>query len=302
MQGVILFGINNIYSVACEGEVFECRIKGKKLSGSEVEYNPLTAGDLVLFESEGNKGMILERLPRDNAFTRFNKKRRCPQSIGANFDILLAVSSPDNPPFRPRFLDRVFVSAPENCKKVLVLNKCDLDFDKGIKKRVKYFESIGVKVFYTSATSKKGIKALKKFLSGHRVLFVGQSGVGKSSLINALRDDISQLTGDISFSNNRGRHTTNFSALFLDESGSEFEIIDTPGIREIEVYGIEPEDLHFHYPDFDSLASECSFIKCRHISEKDCAVKFAVENGLIPEDRYLSYLNTYDGLVKRKEY
>lgn len=301
MQGTVLCGINNFFTVAAGGIRYECRLKGKILAIEEQEYNPLAAGDEVEFDviSENPpKGLVRARLPRHNAFVRFNRKLSKPQTLAANFDILAAVTSVDEPPFRPRFLDRVFVSAPDGCERWIICNKTDFFVTEEMTDRLNGFEKIGIRLFPVCVKEGRGLTPLRKAMENHRVLFVGQSGVGKSSLLNALRPDASQRVAAVSEKYNRGCHTTNFSLLFPGEAGLP-ELIDSPGIREIEVYGIEPADLHFHYPDFAPFAGNCSVNGCRHLSEPGCAVRKAAEEGLLDEDRYFSYLNLYDQLDRR---
>lgn len=304
INGTVLQGINRIYRVLSDSSVvFECRIKGKVLDQVEVHYNPLSAGDRVVFTEDLNntgKGMILRRVERKNAFVRYNHKRNAPQIIAANFDLVVCVTSPQSPPFRPRFIDRVAVSVPDNAQLLIVMNKMDQGINAEDEARLDYYEKMGYLVVRCSAETGEGIDTLLAQLKDNHSVFVGQSGVGKSTLLNRIRPDISQKIGELSEKYNRGRHTTNFSVLF---PSSDYPVLtDTPGIREIDVYGIEPEDLYHYYRDLDHYQGQCSFNKCLHQNEPDCAVIAALEKGEINEDRYISYLNLLqDLLIRRKK-
>ncbi len=303
-KGRILFGINRIYTVEREDkELFECRIKGKVLAQEEKSYNPLAPGDIVSFELDAHhpgKGMILEKEDRTNAFSRYNTKRKTPQILAANFDCIVCVASPVSPPFRPRFIDRVAVSVPVGTPVVIVLNKADQGIYPEDEARFAHYKKLGYQLFTCSATTGRGVKRLAKYLKGKTAVFVGQSGVGKSSLINVLRPDLEQRVGEVCEKHNRGRHTTNFAALFPEDNG--LEIVDTPGVRELEVYGIEPEDLGHYFPDFQEYLKHCKFSRCLHQNEPDCAIKNAVEKGNILVDRYTSYTGILQDLIERRNF
>ncbi len=301
-EGLILTGINNIYSVFSEGFTFLCEIKGKKLKGLDNVYNPLAPGDRVRFsidEISSNKGMIFERIKRSNEFSRWNNKRQSPQTIAANIDYLICVASAGNPPFRPRFIDRVLVMSNPETEILIVLNKSDLGISSSIGERMENFKNIGYSYINCSAETGENIEQLKNIISGKIAAFVGQSGVGKSTLLNILYPGYNLKTGEISVKHDRGRHTTNYSRLIL-ENNSGF--IDTPGIREIEIFGIEPDQLGFHFREFNDYSQDCKFQPCRHDTEPSCAVKNGVEKGLIHFDRYESYLRILSGLIQRGSY
>ena len=297
MQGTVLFGINNIYTVRIQdGTEHLCRIKGKVLKGCENVYNPITAGDKVEFE----EGLITALLPRKNAFTRWNRKRFMRQIIAANLDVLFCVASPMEPPFRPRFMDKVIANS---CHKydseyevVIVINKCDLGVPDEVVKRLDNYRRIGYRIFMISAKTGEGLDELKACAKGKFCAFAGQSGVGKSSLLNAFSSQVSRRVGEISKKYNRGRHVTNY-ALFVPDDINGGGITDTPGIREIFVDGIEPAELILHYREMARFYGKCSFSTCTHTVEKGCALIDAVKNGLVHPDRYESYLRTYSELT-----
>lgn len=295
LKGIVKTGINNIYSVETEDKIYECRIKGKVLKTDRKYYNPIAAGDNVLFEEgEEQSGQITEIIDRKNTLVRWNKKRNAPQIIASNFDIIVCVCSPVSPPFRPRFVDRVLVSAPANSKVIIVLNKVDQGFDEFVEDRLADYQDMDYEVLLTSAETGEGIDELYNIIKDKRSVFTGQSGVGKSSLLNKLRPDLDLKVGELSEKYNRGRHTTTYSILSDKKDG--IEVIDTPGIREIEVYGIQPEDLQFYFKDFKNYINECKFSGCTHTHEPGCAIKEAAIEDKIHPDRYESYLRIFESL------
>lgn len=297
-RGLILYGMNNIFTVLSEKEYFLCRIKGKVLKQEESSYNPLAPGDEVLFlpsnPSDG-KGLITERIPRKNAFIRWNRKKKSPQTVAANIDIVICVASIRTPPFRPRFIDRVLAAAG-NIPAAVVINKDDLSGEDWEEERIEDFRRIGYLVHRSSAETGKGIEDLKTLAAGKRSVWVGQSGVGKSSLLNHIIPGGDLETGEVSVKYDRGRHTTKNGRLYFTP---ESEVIDTPGIRQIELHNILPEELQNHFPEFLNYVGECAFQPCSHREEPNCRVKAAVEEGLIHSDRYVSYLRIYEELYER---
>jgi len=300
--GTVLYGINNIFTIQAESSIVECRIKGKILGDGKKEYNPLAPGDNVFFETDihdSKKGMIIQRLERRNAFLRWNKKRKRPQGIAANIDGIMCISSPQSPPFRPRFIDRVAVSASiQDIPFYIVLNKCDQEISPEIEERLAYFQEIGISIITGSAKTGKNMDRLSALLSGNLFAFIGQSGVGKSTILNRICEKKQQKTGSVSTKHNRGTHTTMFSVLL--SCRQDITVIDTPGIREIEVYGIEPEELSRHFPEMEAYADLCDFPGCTHLHEPGCSVREAVESGRILYDRYESYSRIFHSLMRQK--
>ncbi len=293
MKGIITRGINNIYNVEKDDEIYECRIKGKLLNDVSDEYNPLAVGDYVEFEETNNfEGLITQRLERRNCFRRWNMKGKCNQSVVANMDLIVCVASCGNPPFRPRFIDRVIASS-ENVDILIVLNKCDIELKERETERFELFKSLGYDTLLVSAQNNINIESLVSKIENKVVAFVGQSGVGKSTLINKLLGT-QQRTNLISEKYNRGKHTTNFSILLKKDNLS---IVDTPGVREIMVPHRDPVEIANSFPEFVSNSDKCAFTMCTHTNEPDCEIKKMVENGLINEDRYESYLRMIDSLT-----
>jgi ribosome biogenesis GTPase len=290
-SGTILYGVQNIFTVRSGRNRYECRIKGKRLSLETDYYNPLCPGDLIQFDvldDDQRKGLITGIRPRKNVFSRWNKKRSAPQLIAANIDILVCVCSPDSPPFRPRFIDRVLVICEkEGIAPCICLNKGDFPIPDAVRTRLDTFRDLGYAVLISSATQGTGISDIAAVIRGKTAAFVGQSGVGKSSILNALKPGLGLKTGSVSTKFNRGNHITNHAVLL--EWEAETQIIDTPGIREIGMHGIDVAVLSSYFPETRPLTGSCSFDPCTHLHEPGCAVSAAVKSGNIHPDRYDSY-------------
>lgn len=305
--GIVIRGINNIYTVIHEEDIsnlsnaamYSCRIKGKILQNIDDVYNPLAVGDRVLFTvHQGNEGLIGSRVQRTNSFERWNAKRSVNQTLVANMDLILCISSADEPPFRPRFIDRAIVCAHQ-IPVMIILNKCDLMLTEEQLDRFNLYEKLGYEIFSLSAFDSDGITALRKRLLHKTVAMIGQSGVGKSTIVNGLvGDDIVQKTQDISQKFHRGRHTTNY-AVMLDAHG--FNVVDTPGMRELHIPHEDPHQIADCFPEFRIYRDKCGFQSCLHIHEPDCAIQNAVESGAIHSDRYESYVRMIASLEQRPE-
>ncbi len=304
-RGIVIRGINNIYTLIPFGEngpvtpwrTRLCRIKGKVLQGIEKEYSPLAVGDIVSYVPVGSdEGMITAREERHSRFTRWNAKRQENQTLCANIDLLVIVASADAPPLRPRFIDRAIVCTYD-CDMLIILNKCDLPLTEEEDERFRLYGELGYRTLHISAFDEKGIDLIRKEIQGKTAAFVGQSGVGKSTIINALTGEEEQVTGDISTKYNRGRHTTNHAvAIQVDDS----IVIDTPGVREIHIPHTSPLHIVESFPEFKISAGKCDFVACLHDHEPGCDVKRRVEEGHIHPDRYESYLRMLDSIQSRE--
>lgn len=319
LQGLVLAGTNNLFTVECEDEETRlCSIKGKVLKSDKEFYNPIAPGDQVEIEIDplnDEKGQIISLLPRKNTFLRWNAKGRCPQLLASNLDYLILVTTPDEPPFRPRFTDRALAQAEhQGITPVIVCNKYDLaekmqsdgreeEFEE-IEKRLSIWEDLGYKVLRISAKTGEGMTEFAELLEDKLSAFVGQSGVGKSSLINVMDDTCVLKTGSLSKKYGRGAHTTTKGTLIhltLNESlmdgikSRKANIIDTPGIRRFILDDIEAPDLALYFREFEPFVGKCKFgLNCKHQTEPECAVIQAVKDGKITEERYDSWLRISD--------
>jgi ribosome biogenesis GTPase len=297
LKGLVIQGSRNIMTVRVESEEgireLECRIKGKVLKSGEDYYNPIAPGDSVIVERQNNENtaLILGVEDRRNLFRRFNQKESLSQLLAANVDLVLCVCTAISPPFRPRFLDRVLLQADiEGIEAVIIFNKIDLEYDDiNVDERLEDFKHIGYKVISVSSKTGEGIDELRREIEGKTSVLTGQSGVGKSSIINSLKPGINIREGAINEKYDRGIHTTTMS--FMADINDSTRLIDTPGVRLFIPDGIKAEEVIFHMREFAPLAGKCSFgLSCSHKTEAGCKIMEAVDAGIIHEDRYDSFL------------
>jgi ribosome biogenesis GTPase len=324
LRGMVIQGSKNIFTVRPDapGSVdMECRIKGKILKGAENFYSPLAPGDRVEvgpiqepkagspIQGHPNTGMIISLEKRKNLFCRFNQKgagkSAGTQPLAANVDLVLCMTTRQAPPFRPRFLDRVLLQADSaGIPAIIVCNKIDLEDESedgiDVDERLEDFRRIGFEVIELSAKTGEGIEYLRQRLNGKCAVMVGQSGVGKSSLINALLPELNIRTGAINEKYDRGNHTTTLA--FMVEINPGTRLIDTPGIRRFVPDGIGKDEVILYLREFSPLAGKCSYgLSCSHRVEPGCKIMEAVHAGVIHEDRYNSFLRIYDELAGKND-
>ncbi len=292
MTGTVVSSSNNAFVVRSEdGSLARCGLKGKKLKGAEGFYNPLAAGDVVEWEpASAGTGTILALEPRRSLFWRYNEKGKAIQAIAANMDVVVCVTSAALPPFRPRFIDRVSLEpASEGLPFIIALNKTDLGIDDDVAERMDDYRRIGFETIELCAATGLGIETLRARIEGKTSAFVGQSGVGKSSILNALEAGLGLKVGEVCEKYERGRHTTVSSILAYLKDGRT-RVIDTPGFRRLAVRGIAPVSLGACFPEIRAAQAGCTLgPRCKHVDEPGCAVLAAVEAGSIHDDRYESY-------------
>lgn len=299
MQGLVVKSTGSWYSVKTEnGERYDCRIKGKfRIKGIQTT-NPIAVGDRVDFELEPDQqtGIITRLHERKNYIIRkaINLSKQA-QILAANLDQAFLIVTLASPRTSLGFIDRFLVTAEAyDIPAGLIFNKLDLFSDEGLEILAEYrtiYEDLGYTCFDVSALKQLNINPVKEALKDKTTLFSGHSGVGKSSLINAIYPELRLRTTEISEWHDKGMHTTTFAEMFELPFGGY--LIDTPGIRELGIIDIEPQELGHFFPEIRSRMNDCKFHNCRHINEPGCAVLKAVQNGEIEPSRYESYLSIY---------
>lgn len=257
----------------------------------------LFPGDKVTLEKDGEEAIIQNMITRTSLLSRVKKdSTRLDDSVGmtkniaANINLAVIVVAAKNPPLHPKFIDRyLMILQNSGIDAVVCLNKADLK-DESEERILDIYRNIGIPVVETSSINKEGIEDLKKYLYGKQAIFVGNSGVGKSSLTNALMDSDEIRTSYISQKSGRGRHTTTTSKYYIWDDNSS--IIDTPGIRSLDVSNFQAIEIQNYFQEFEDWSSKCKYSDCLHFKEpeNDCLVKQGVKAGLINKNRYESYL------------
>ena len=298
LEGIVYRSTGSWYWVKSNtGEFYDCRIKGKfRLKGIK-HTNPIAVGDHVRFslltEGEVTNGVIEEILPRENYIVRrsVNLSKQT-HIIASNIDQALLLITLKNPPTFFAFIDRFLVTAQAyQIPVILIFNKMDT-YDEAEQAEVQWMKSIYEALDYPcyeiSCFSAEDVAKVNGLMRGKVSMFSGHSGVGKSTLLNALSPNLNLRTAAISAQHQQGQHTTTFAEMF--DLSEDISIIDTPGIKGFGVVDMQAEELGNYFPEFYALKSECKFNNCLHVDEPHCAVKNAVEEEEIAPSRYDSYL------------
>ena len=290
LEGTIIKGYSGFYYVACEGTVYECSLRGKNRK-KIVKFLP---GDKVTFTADGDSlkgGAIEEVLPRKNELLR---------PPVANLDQLVILAAVYDPLPDLRLIDRLTVFAKWNqITPVIIFNKCDLVSEDEQQKLVDVYKASGFPVYMCSTVTGQGIADIKAVLHGKMSVLAGNSGVGKTSLMNAISDKWELATGEISDKSKRGKHTTRHVELF--QMDKDTLIADTPGFSSLILpEDIKREELSRLFPEFLSRLGDCRFATCMHKNEPDCAVKEALENGEIAQSRYDNYLAFLEEVIQQE--
>ena len=286
--GRIIRSLSGFYDVQLPGQVVTCRGRGVL---RKQHVTPLT-GDMVEITVEHGKGMVETVLPRQNSFVR---------PAVANVDALAIFAANVNPVTEPFLIDRVTaIAGNQNVKCVICINKCDLDPAQKLRET---YEKAGFPVIATSAVTGEGVEQLRAFLRGKLTAFTGNTGIGKSSILNALCPALNLATGEVSEKLGRGRHTTRHVELYTLEEDTF--VMDTPGFSSFDTDQMDvilKENLQYAFPDFAPWIGSCQFADCSHRQEPGCGVRQALEEGKIMPSRYDSYLRLYEKSAQIKEW
>jgi ribosome biogenesis GTPase len=295
--GIVVKSTGSWYSVRLEnGKIVPCRIQGKFRLGTLKLTNPVSVGDSVQVNIEGEEetvGTIREINDRKNYVLRQSpRKKHFVHIIAANIDQAICIVSLHQPKIKVGFIDRfLLMTEPYEIPVTIVFNKSDLNTEED-QEYITYlrtiYENIGYQTLLTSSETKEGVEELKDILKDKLSLIAGQSGVGKSTLVNTLAPELDLRTQEISDYSGKGQHTTTFAEIFDLPSGGQ--IIDTPGIKTLGFNYLEEMDVAHNFREFFMLSKDCKFGDCMHINEPECAVKTAIEEGKIAPMRYENYL------------
>jgi ribosome biogenesis GTPase len=297
-RGLVVAARSQRFTLLDEGERWTAVVPKRLRRADADSVDPVAVGDRVTFTVEHGRGVIHEVLPRRNALSRPGLgKKGVRQVVAANLDLAVLVAAAADPPFKPATLDRylVLASAAGISARILI-NKIDLDRAPERSPELAVYPALGIPVGFASAARGEGIDELARALAGVTAVFLGASGVGKSSLVNRLAPDASVRVGEVSEATGKGRHVTSWVEMIDLPGGGG--VIDSPGLRVLDLTGVPPAGLGSHFPEIRALEGECRFPDCRHAAEPDCAVKAAAERGEIAPHRYDSYRRILDSLSR----
>ena len=301
IEGRVISARTSFYDVEIGDNVLRCQLRGvvkKKLRseiGKQIYADPIAVGDRVIITPiDDEEGSIEDLLPRRTKLSRRvpNRNREIEQIIVANADQAVIVGSIHSPDLNCRFIDRFLILAEAgNIDPVICINKIDLLNESEQRKFSEIFqayEDLGYQLISTSIHHPESIDLLRSVLKGQFSVIVGSSGVGKSSLLNAVQPGLGLRTNEVRSKAKKGRHTTTLVELFGLEIGGQ--VADTPGVREVGLWGVNPDYIDRYFPEIESRIGACKFSDCLHLREPSCAIIEAVKHGEIAAFRYESYL------------
>ena len=297
-EGIVYYSTGSNYKVKSDGVFYECKIKGKLRIKQIETTNPIAVGDKVSFSIEKNKkspiGLISEVKERNNYIIRksVNLSKQF-HIIASNIDQVFLMVTIKEPKTFTSFIDRFLVTAEAyRIKTIILFNKIDLYSPNEIKELEilrEVYSNIGYDCFKISAKKKGTLKSIINLMKDKTNMFSGNSGVGKSTLINTLFPKLKLKTIQISNTHKKGKHATTFSEMHDLNDG--IKIVDTPGVKSFGIVDINPEELDNYYPEFLALKSNCRFNNCMHVKEPNCAIKLGLEEKIISQTRYDSYID-----------
>ena len=292
---ISVHGLGSFVRVA-DGTIYRCTVRGVLKSLATVLQHVVVAGDHVTSEVGGaghdeEQAVIVRVDARRNQISRTSRKRQ--QVLVSNIDFVCIVASAAEPQLKPNLIDRYLISAEKaNIDPIIVINKADLVDVADLQPVIGVWAQMGYPVLLTSTETGLGVERLKRMVSGRDSVVTGQSGVGKSSLLNVIEPGLQLRVGTVSDENQKGRHTTTAAKLIPLENGGH--LIDTPGIRQFQLWDVIPEEVAGYFRDLRPFINGCRFPDCTHTHEDDCAVKWAVADGKLDVRRYESYVQIKD--------
>ncbi|MEL0009682.1 MAG: ribosome small subunit-dependent GTPase A [Flammeovirgaceae bacterium] len=292
MKGVVIKTVGNLYTVQLNNKIFKCNYRGKNKLRNNFS-NPIVSGDIVEVELiDKETGIIEDIYDRKNYFLKKSLKDNKAHIIAANIDQALIMGSIKSPYTKLKFIDKcIAASFFYGIKPIVLFNKIDLlnkKEEEKLKEISSIYKDLNIKLFTISVKKKTNINEVSKILNNRKTLIIGNSGIGKSSLINFLTGKKSQKTDKLSLKTGRGKQTTTFSEIFkIKNKGT---LVDTPGFKDFYFYDIDRNDLKFLYPEFKSENNQCKFNNCNHQNEPGCIIKKNI-NKSISEKRYNNYLS-----------
>ena len=307
MKARIYKSTGSWYSVKLEnGQFSQARIKGVIKLDAITSTNPIAVGDWVdcAMEEDAEQAVMIHTIAvRDNYVARQSPHNKRQQHIiASNMDQSILLATLKSPKTSQGFIDRFLVSCEAfHIPAIIVFNKADIYGPEELERYAELksmYEAVGYQVFLISIEQKMGLEPLDALLKNKTTLVSGHSGVGKSSLINYLFPDLELTTQEVSGWSGKGMHTTTFAQMYDYPGGGA--VIDTPGMRELGLVNLEKEELAQYFPEMRAKMQGCQFNNCQHINEPGCAVKAAVEKGLISEARFFSYVDLWHGIEEKK--
>jgi ribosome biogenesis GTPase len=303
MTGIVYKSTGSWYNVKADNnQIYVCRIKGKFRMKGIKSTNPIAVGDVVDFEIDETSDAITGSIHHNHDIKNYIVRKSVNLSkqthiIASNIDIVFLIVTINNPITTTSFIDRFLVTAEAyHIKAVLLFNKIDT-FGEAMSDEQLFLQHVYTQIGYdclrVSAKNGKGLDKLKEMMQGKVCMFSGHSGVGKSTLVNALEPTLNLKTKEISDLHQQGQHTTTFAEMFDLTFGSK--IIDTPGIRGFGIVDMEKQEIKGYFPEFFKLEDQCKFNNCLHKEEPNCAIKKALEEDKIAWSRYRSYLQILEG-------